>query len=57
MTQSTNDPGPAVLEAVADTYCRVYRITDGTDEDWASWYAVQRTPVRSSARQHPPAQE
>jgi hypothetical protein len=57
MTQSTNDPGPAVLEAVAETYCRVYRITDGTDEDWASWYAVQRTPVRSSPRQHPPAQE
>ncbi len=30
---------PALLREVAETHHRVYRITDGTDEDWASWYA------------------
>ena len=39
MTQSTNDPVAALLEEAAETHHRVYRITDGTDEDWASWYA------------------
>jgi hypothetical protein len=39
MTQSENDPVGALLEEVAETHHRVYRITDGTDEDWASWYA------------------
>jgi hypothetical protein len=29
----------ALLEEAAETHHRVYRITDGTDEDWASWYA------------------
>jgi hypothetical protein len=29
----------ALLEEVAETHHRVYRVTDGTDEDWASWYA------------------
>jgi len=29
----------ALLEEVAETHHRVYRITDGVDEDWASWYA------------------
>jgi hypothetical protein len=29
----------ALLDEVAETHHRVYRITDGTDEDWASWYA------------------
>ncbi len=28
-----------LLEEVAETHHRVYRITDGTDDDWASWYA------------------
>jgi len=28
-----------LLEEAAETHHRVYRITDGTDEDWASWYA------------------
>ena len=47
-----------LLEA-AETHHRVYRITDGEDPDWASWYAdwlirhselpelLHRTPVRS----------
>jgi hypothetical protein len=29
----------ALLEEVAETHHRVYRITDGSDDDWASWYA------------------
>jgi hypothetical protein len=29
----------ALLDEVAETHHRVYRITDGTDDDWASWYA------------------
>jgi hypothetical protein len=29
----------ALLEEVAGTHHRVYRITDGADDDWASWYA------------------
>jgi hypothetical protein len=30
----------ALLEEAAETHHRVYRITEGTDEDWASWYAT-----------------
>lgn len=29
----------ALLEEAADLHHRVYRITDGADDDWASWYA------------------
>jgi hypothetical protein len=48
-----------LLHEVAETHHRVYRITDGEDPDWASWYArwlvelselpqlLGRTPVRS----------
>lgn len=48
-----------LLHEVADTHHQVYRITDGADDDWASWYAdwlsrlselpdmVGRRPVRS----------
>ena len=28
-----------LLTEVAETHHRVYRITDGADEDWASWYS------------------
>jgi hypothetical protein len=28
-----------LLHEVSETHHRVYRITDGTDPDWASWYA------------------
>jgi len=49
----------ALLEEAAETHHRVYRITDGVDADWASWYAnwllrlselptlLAATPVRS----------
>src|SRR4051795_7022774 len=48
-----------LLHEAAETHHRVYRITDGEDADWASWYAdwlirlselperLGRTPVRS----------
>ena len=29
----------SLLEEVSETHHRVYRITDGVDDDWASWYA------------------
>ncbi len=28
-----------LLQEAAETHHRVYRITDGNDADWASWYA------------------
>jgi len=28
-----------LLHEVADTHHQVFRITDGDDDDWASWYA------------------
>ena len=48
-----------LLHEAAETHHRVYRITDGADPDWASWYAdwlirlselpqqLGRIPVRS----------
>jgi hypothetical protein len=48
-----------LLHEAAETHHIVYRITDGTDDDWASWYAdwltrlselpdlLPRRPVRS----------
>lgn len=29
----------ALLNEVGETHHRVYRIVDGADDDWASWYA------------------
>jgi hypothetical protein len=49
----------ALLREVAELHHRVYRLTDGDDADWASWYAtwlvdlselpelLGRRPVRS----------
>jgi hypothetical protein len=49
----------ALLHEAAETHHRVYRITDGSDDDWATWYAdwltrlselpdlLARRPVRS----------
>ncbi|MFN2519642.1 MAG: hypothetical protein ABR525_01200 [Candidatus Limnocylindria bacterium] len=49
----------ALLHEAAETHHRVYRIVDGDDPDWASWYAdwlltlselpqlIGTTPVRS----------
>ena len=28
-----------LLHEAAETHHQVFRITDGTDDDWASWYA------------------
>jgi hypothetical protein len=36
---TTDDPIAALLQEAAETHHHVYRITDGTDDDWASWYA------------------
>lgn len=55
----TIDKVAALLREAADTHHRVYRITDGADEDWATWYGdwlsrlselpdlLGRRPVRS----------
>ena len=49
----------ALLQEAAETHHQVYRITEGVDDDWASWYAswlidlselpelLGRRPVRS----------
>jgi hypothetical protein len=49
----------ALLHEAGETHHRVYRIVDGDDPDWASWYAdwlvnlselpqiLETTPVRS----------
>lgn len=34
-----DDTVAALLHEVAETHHHVYRITDGADDDWASWYA------------------
>ena len=36
---STEDQVSALLHEVGETHHRVYRIVDGADDDWASWYA------------------
>ena len=33
------EPIAALLHEAAETHHRVYRLTDGADDDWASWYA------------------
>ena len=37
--QDTTDRISALLHEAAETH-HVYRITDGDDPDWASWYAA-----------------
>ena len=39
MTDTTTDRVAALLHEAAETHHRVYRITDGVDADWASWYS------------------
>ena len=36
---TTGDSVATLLQEAAETHHHVYRITDGTDDDWASWYA------------------
>jgi hypothetical protein len=38
MDERTSNVG-ALLHAAAETHHQVFRITDGADDDWASWYA------------------
>jgi hypothetical protein len=38
-TPHDRDPVAGLLEEASETHHRVYRITDGVDDDWASWYA------------------
>ena len=63
MTDTTQRVSGLLHEA-AETHHLVYRITDGTDDDWASWYAdwltrlselpdlLGRKPVRSELTHH-----
>ena len=56
---ATREQISQLLREVSETHHRVFRIVDGTDDDWASWYAwwlinlselpalLQATPVRS----------
>jgi hypothetical protein len=37
--QSLTEPVRNLLHEVAETHHHVFRITDGADDDWASWYA------------------
>jgi hypothetical protein len=36
---STTDQIAALLHEAGETHHQVYRIVDGNDADWASWYA------------------
>ena len=37
--EATVDQISALLHEAAETHHRVFRIVDGDDDDWASWYA------------------
>jgi hypothetical protein len=37
-TKSNVEMIAGLLHEAAETHHQVFRITDGTDEDWASWY-------------------
>jgi hypothetical protein len=39
MSRADEERSASLLEEAAETHHRVYRITDGEDDDWASWYA------------------
>jgi hypothetical protein len=59
MTNRQEQQVAALLQEAAETHHRVYRITDGDDDDWASWYTqwlldlselsdvLGRRPIRS----------
>jgi len=56
---ATQEQISQLLREASETHHRVFRIVDGADDDWASWYAwwlinlselpalLQTTPVRS----------
>ena len=37
--RTTAESVAALLDEAGETHHRVYRITEGVDDDWASWYA------------------
>lgn len=39
MASSTEERVASLLHEAAETHHHVYRVTDGADDDWASWYA------------------
>ena len=39
MDLSNDEQLAGLLEEAAETHHHVYRITQGADDDWASWYA------------------
>jgi len=39
VTESDVERTAMLLEEAAETHHRVYRITEGVDADWASWYS------------------
>jgi hypothetical protein len=39
MSGTTQDQIAALLHEAGETHHRVFRIVDGADDDWASWYA------------------
>jgi hypothetical protein len=39
VAQTDTERVATLLQEAAETHHRVFRITDGVDEDWASWYA------------------
>jgi hypothetical protein len=44
----------ALLHEASETHHRVFRIVDGADDDWASWYAFRMSPaLESGARDEP----
>ena len=36
-----------LLHEAAETHHQVFRITEGADDDWASWYSKWRTSSRA----------
>ena len=58
MTQANDQQIASLLDEVAETHHRVYRITDGVDDEWASYadwllnpselpYLLRHRPIRS----------
>jgi len=39
MTPSTTEQISGLLHEAGETHHRVFRIVDGADDDWATWYA------------------
>jgi hypothetical protein len=41
-----------LLHEAGETHHQVYRIVDGADDDWASWYAHWLVRLSERARHH-----